>query len=177
MLLTTVNTFLYMEQARIVKTAFASKEERAAAFVMIDLIVQGSSFFIQIFLTGFIARRFGLEYLLGSLGLVLVFGFILLIFTHPAFAAIAVVMSVRRIGEYALVKPGREMLFTKLSSEEKYKAKLFLDAVVYRAGDSIAASIEGLLASISLVLVFGVGAVISAFWSLLGYKLGRAEKG
>ena len=165
-----------MEQARIIKLTFASKEERAAVFAMIDLIVQGSSFFIQIFLTGFITRRFGLEYLLGSLGLVLVFGFILLIFTHPAFAAIAVVMSLRRIGEYTLVKPGREMLFTKLSSEEKYKAKLFLDAVVYRAGDSIAASIEGLLASISLVLVLGVGAVISAFWSLLGYKLGRAEK-
>ena len=177
LLLTAVNTFLYMEQARIIKLTFASKEERSAAFAMIDLIVQGSSFFIQIFLTGFIARRFGLEYLLGSLGLVLVFGFILLIFTHPAFAAIAVVMSVRRIGEYALVKPGREMLFTKLSSEEKYKAKLFLDAVMYRAGDSIAASIEGLLASISLVLVLGVGAFISAFWSLLGYKLGSAEKG
>lgn len=165
-----------MEQARIVKTAFASKEERSAAFAMIDLIVQGGSFFIQIFLTGFIARRFSLEYLLGSLGLVLVFDFVLLIFAHPAFAAIAVMMSLRRIGEYALIKPGREMLFTKLSSEEKYKAKLFLDAVVYRAGDSIAASIEGLLASISLVLVLGVGAVISAFWSLLGYKLGKAEK-
>ena len=177
MLLTTVSTFLYMEQARIIKLTFASKEERSTAFAMIDLIVQGGSFFIQIFLTGFIARRFSLEYLLGSLGLVLVFGFILLIFTHPAFAAIAVVMSVRRIGEYALVKPGREMLFTKLGSEEKYKAKLFLDAVVYRAGDSIAASIEGLFASISLAFVLGAGAFISAFWSLLGYKLGRAEKG
>lgn len=125
LLLTAVNTFLYMEQARIIKLTFASKEERSAAFAMIDLIVQGSSFFIQIFLTGFIARRFGLEYLLGSLGLVLVFGFILLIFTHPAFAAIAVVMSVRRIGEYALVKPGREMLFTKLSSEENTKQSFF----------------------------------------------------
>ena len=98
MLLTTVSTFLYMEQARIIKLTFASKEERSAAFAMIDLIVQGSSFFIQIFLTGFIARRFGLEYLLGSLGLVLVFDFVLLIFAHPAFAAIAVMMSLRRIG-------------------------------------------------------------------------------
>lgn len=177
LLLTAVSTFLYMEQARIVKTAFASKEERAAAFAMIDLVVQSSSFFMQLFLTGLIARKLGLEYLLGSLGLVLVFGFVLLIFAHPAFAAIAVVMSLRRIGEYALIKPGREMLFTKLNSEEKYKAKLFLDAVVYRAGDSVAASIEGLLASISLVLVLGVGAFISAIWSLLGYKLGKAEKG
>ena len=114
-----------MEQARIVKTAFASKEERAAAFAMIDLIVQGGSFFIQIFLTGFISMRFSLEYLLGSLGLVLVFDFVLLIFAHPAFAAIAVMMSLRRIGEYALVKPGREMLFTKLSSEENTKQSYF----------------------------------------------------
>lgn len=176
LLLTAISTFLYMEQARIVKLAFASKEERSAAFAMIDLVVQSSSFFIQLFLTGLIARKLGLEYLLGSLGLVLVFGFILLIFAHPAFMAIAVVMSVRRIGEYALIKPGREMLFTKLNSEEKYKAKLFLDAVVYRAGDSVAASVESLLASISLAFVLGVGAVISAFWSFLGYRLGRAEK-
>lgn len=176
LLLTAVSTFLYMEQARIVKLAFASKEERSAAFAMIDLIVQSSAFFIQIFLTGFIARRFGVEYLLGSLGLVLVFGFILLMFAHPAFVTIAVVMSLRRVGEYALIKPGREMLFTKLGSEEKYKAKLFLDAVVYRAGDSVSASVESLLASISLAFVLGMGAVISGVWSLLGYKLGKAEK-
>ena len=68
------------------------------------------------------------------------------------------------------------MLFTKLSSEEKYKAKLFLDAVMYRVGGSIAASIEGLFTSISLAFVLGTGAFISAFWSLLGYKLGKAEK-
>ncbi|GAD18714.1 putative inner membrane protein [uncultured Helicobacter sp.] len=49
---------------------------------------------------------------------------------------LAIVMSMRRVGEYALVKPGREMLFVPLGADEKYKVKSFLDSVLYRAGDA-----------------------------------------
>lgn len=144
-----------------------------AAFANIDLVVQISALIIQIFLTAKIAQFFKLTALLGVLGFVICAGFVVLIFTHPAFLPLAVVMSLRRVGEYALVKPGREMLFVPLSSDEKYKVKSFIDTVIYRGGDALWAQFESLLASVSITLVLGVGAFVSFVWGLLGVFLVR----
>lgn len=184
LLLTSVSTFLYMEQARIIREFFPTREARIAAFANIDLIVQVSALVIQIFLTAKIAKFFKLTALLSLLGFVICVGFVVLAFTHPAFMPLAVVMSIRRIGEYALVKPGREMLFVPLSSDEKYKVKSFADTVVYRGGDALSAQLESALASISfrgagasqnptLPYVLLVGALISLVWGLLGIFLGK----
>lgn len=175
-LLTAVSTFLYMEQARIIKELFPTREARIAAFANIDLIVQSLSLFIQIFLTAKIARIFGISSLLGILGLVVGIGFIILAFLHPAFLPLVIVMSIRRVGEYALVKPGREMLFVPLSSDEKYKVKSFIDTVIYRGGDALSAQLESFLAHISIVCVLSVGAFISFIWSALGAYLGRVYR-
>ena len=176
LLLTSVSTFLYMEQARIIKELFPTREARVAAFANIDLIVQSLSLFIQIFLTAKIARFFSISALLSSLGFVICAGFIALAFTHPAFLPLAVVMSMRRVGEYALVKPGREMLFVPLSSDEKYKVKSFIDTVVYRGGDALSAQAESLLFSAGVSVVLLSGAFISFIWGILGVFLGRKYK-
>ncbi|MBQ7674963.1 MAG: MFS transporter [Campylobacter sp.] len=174
LLLTSVSTFLYMEQARIVRAVFETREARAAAFANIDLIVQSASFFIQIFLTAKIAKFFGIKWLLALLGFVIALGFIMLGFTHPAFWGIALVMSLRRIGEYALVKPAREMLFVPLDSESKYKVKNFLDTVVYRGGDAHSSQVEGIaLAKFGVSGVLILGAIISFVWGILGINLSK----
>ena len=173
-LLTSVSTFLYMEQARIIRELFPTREARVAAFANIDLIVQSSALFIQVFLTAKIAQTFKLTALLGTMGFVICGGFIVLAFLHPAFLPLVVVMSARRVGEYALVKPGREMLYVPLSSDEKYKVKNFIDAVVYRGGDAISAQLESLLASVSIMCVLLAGAFLSFVWGLLGVFLGRS---
>lgn len=173
LLLTSVSTFLYMEQGRIIREFFPTREARIAAFANIDLIVQVSALIIQIFFTAKIAKFFKLTALLSTLGFIVCIGFVVLAFTHPAFMPLAVVMSIRRVGEYALVKPGREMLFVPLSSDEKYKVKSFVDTVVYRGGDALSAQIESVLAGISIVLVLLVGAFISFLWGLLGVFLGK----
>lgn len=173
LLLTSVSTFLYMEQARIVRELFPTREARIAAFANIDLIVQLSALFIQIFLTAKIARFFGIISLLSTLGFVIALGFVVLAFTHPAFLPLVVVMSMRRVGEYALVKPGREMLFVPLDADSKYKVKNFLDTVVYRGGDALSAQLESILANIGILCVLLVGAGISFVWGLLGVFLGR----
>lgn len=82
-------------------------------------------------------------------------------------------MSIRRVGEYALVKPGREMLFVPLDSEAKYKVKNFFDTVVYRGGDAISAQLEGALAKISISLTLFVGAILAIIWGALGLYLGE----
>ena len=173
LLLTSVSTFLYMEQARIVREVFPTREARIAAFATIDLIVQTSALLIQIFLTAKIAKFFGITSLLSILGFVIALGFVILSFTHPAFLPLAVVMSIRRVGEYALVKPGREMLFVPLDSDSKYKVKNFLDAVVYRGGDALSAQAESILANVGILYVLLSGAAISFIWGLLGVFLGK----
>ena len=173
LLLTSVSTFLYMEQARIIKELFPTREARIAAFANIDLIVQSLALFIQIFLTAKIAQFFRLTTMLGALGFIVGAGFVVLAFTHPAFLPFIIVMCVRRVGEYALVKPAREMLFVPLSSDEKYKVKNFLDAVVYRGGDALSAQVEGIFASFGIMVVLLVGAVISFVWGTLGVFLGK----
>lgn len=173
LLLTSVSTFLYMEQARIVREVFPTREARIAAFATIDLIVQTSALLIQIFLTAKIVKFFGITSLLSILGFVIALGFVILSFTHPAFLPLAVVMSIRRVGEYALVKPGREMLFVPLDSDSKYKVKNFLDAVVYRGGDALSAQAESILANVGILCVLLSGAVISFIWGLLGVFLGK----
>ncbi|MBE2984959.1 MFS transporter [Campylobacter sp. RM9344] len=173
LLLTSVSTFLYMEQARIIKELFPTSQARAAAFANIDLIVQTSSFIIQIFLTAKIAKIFGIRWLLSLLGFVVGAGFILLAFTHPAFLPLVVVMSIRRVGEYAMVKPAREMLFVPLDSESKYKVKNFLDTVVYRGGDAVSAQAESALAKFGVSVALLGGAAISFVWGMLGMYLGK----
>ncbi|STP12912.1 MFS family protein [Helicobacter mustelae] len=173
LLLTSVSTFLYMEQARIVRELFVTREQRAAAFANIDLIVQIVSFLIQIFFTATLAKSFGIKGVLGILGFVVGIGFIVLIFTHPAFFPMVVIMSIRRIGEYAFIKPGREMLFVPLDSDSKYKVKSFLDTVVYRGGDALSAQVEGMLSKIGISAALGFGAFLAFAWGALGIYLGK----
>lgn len=172
-LLTSVSTFLYMEQARIVKTAFENREARTAFFAKIDFVVQTASFIIQIFLTAKIAKHFGSKSLLSLLGFVLAFGFIVLIVSNHALWAIIVVYSLRRVGEYALVKPAREMLFVPLDGESKYKVKNFTDTVVYRGGDALSSQLEGFLADKNANYALIAGGVLALLWGFVGLKLSR----
>lgn len=173
LLLTSVSTFLYVEQARIIKELFLTREARTQAFANIDFIVQMASFIIQIFFTAKIVEFLGMKWLLSLLGFVVGVGFIVLSFTHPMFLPFVIVMSLRRVGEYALVKPGREMLFVPLDSDSKYKVKNFFDTVVYRGGDAISSQLEGALIKFGVGVSFLVGAGLSFIWGALGLYLAK----
>ena len=172
-LLTSVSTFLYFEQARVVEATFPDPADQTQVFSAIDVTVQSLTIFIQIFVTGRITRRLGVTALLAAVPVTMMFGFGLLALA-ATFPVLAFVMIVRRVGEYALVRPGREMLFTDVDAETKYKAKNAIDTVVYRGGDAMAAWANtaivalGTAASASII---GVG--IAALWGGVGYLLGR----
>ena len=110
--------------------------DQTRVFGVIDMIVQTLAIVTQLFFTGRIAQRLGVGVLLVAVPLAVAAGFLWLAFA-PTFAVLAVVMIARRAGEYALVRPGREMLFTVVPVEAKYKAKNFIDTVVYRGSDAL----------------------------------------
>ncbi|UPL08614.1 Major Facilitator Superfamily protein [Pseudomonas sp. IsoF] len=175
-LLASVSTFLYFEQARIVSETFTDRTRQTQVFGLIDTVVQALAILTQVFLTGRLARRMGVGVLLVAVPLVMAAGFVWLALA-PVFAAFVVVMVVRRAGEYALVRPGREMLFTVLSAEDKYKAKNFIDTVVYRGGDALSGWVKRALDVMAEhpQLAMLMGAAIALGWAATGGWLGRRQ--
>jgi AAA family ATP:ADP antiporter len=177
LLLATATTFLYFEQARLVAENFPDRTRQTQVFGLIDTIVQTLAILTQLFLTGRIAQRLGVGVLLVGVPLVVAGGFLWLALA-PVFAVFVVVMIVRRAGEYAFVRPGREMLYTVVSPEQKYKAKNFIDTVVYRGGDAISGwAKRGLdLIGEQPALAMVIGAVLAVVWALTGGWLGRRHR-
>ena len=173
-LLSAANTILYFEQLRLVEDTFSDRDQRTRVFATIDVVVQSLTVATQLFLTGRIATRLGVKALLTLLPLAMVAGFLALAAFH-AFAVLAVVMVLRRWGEYALVRPGREMLFSKLDTETKYKAKSFIDVPVYRLADYVGGQaktgVDAITASPTVSVVVGAG--LAGLWALNGLWLGR----
>jgi AAA family ATP:ADP antiporter len=172
-LLSTVSTFLYFEQARLVKATFPDKTEQTQVFAAIDAAVQATTIFIQLFVTGVIARRLGLAALLTIVPLFCVVGFGALAVV-ASFPVLAAAMFVRRVGEYALIRPGREMLFTPLGAETRYKTKNAVDTVVYRGGDMVSAWLNtAIVAAGSTGAAALAGGAIAAAWAGTGLAIGR----
>lgn len=176
-LLTSVSTFLYFEQARLVAETFTDPTRQTQVFGTIDTVVQSLAILTQLFLTGRIAQRLGVGVLLVAVPLVVAAGFLWLALS-PVFAVFVVMMVVRRAGEYAFVRPGREMLYTVVPTEQKYKAKNFIDTVVYRGGDAVSAWVKrGLdLVAEHPAMAMLIGAGIAVAWGITGGVLGRGHR-
>jgi AAA family ATP:ADP antiporter len=85
------------------------------------------------------------------------------------------VFCARRIGEYAFVRPGREMLFSSLTTEDRYRVKHVIDVPVYRGGDALSSQVDSMLghAGLSPSMVAVVGAGLAGFWTINAWWLGR----
>jgi AAA family ATP:ADP antiporter len=168
------NTLLYFEQLRIVEITFADATAQTRAFARIDWIVQTITVLSQILLTGRVAARFGVTALLTAVPALMMVGFLVLA-GAGSFPVLVAVIVLRRAGEYAFVRPGREMLWSPLDRETKYKAKNTVDVPVYRGADYVIAQAQNAIggAGISASGIMLIGAVTAALWGLVGWWLGR----
>ncbi len=173
-LLSAVNTFLYFEQLRIVTETFEDTTRRTEVFATIDFIVQSLTIFSQLFLTGRIASKLGVRTLLTFVPVLMAIGFLLLSIFN-VFGMIAALLILRRWGEYAFIRPGREMLWGSLDTESKYKAKSFIDVPVYRAAGAAGAQATTALHAVrtSPSSAALIGAVLDVLWVGNGWLLGR----
>jgi len=170
------STFLYFQQAEIAKQSFADRGARTAFFARVDLWVNVLTLGAQLFLTGRVLRWFGVALTLAALPLLSVVGFGALALA-PTIAVLVVYQVVRRAGNFAFARPTREVLFTVVPREDKYKAKSFIDTVVYRLGDQVGAwSYAGLgLLGIGMTGIAIVAVPISLLWLLNGLWLGKRQ--
>jgi AAA family ATP:ADP antiporter len=173
-LISTVSTLLYFEQLQLMTLEYPNINDRTRIFARLDWIVQGLTVVSQILLTGRIAARFGVTALLVSVPLLMIPGF-LWVAGNATLLVVAGVLVLRRAGEYAFIRPGREMLWSVLDTETKYKAKSTIDVVVYRGADVLAAQLSNGLAAAgwgaAAVAMLGVG--VAGLWGVNGWWLGR----
>ncbi len=176
LLFTIASTFLYFQQAEIVGGAFADRAERTAMFARIDLAVNVLTVLTQAFLTGRIVRWLGVGVTLATLPALTVVGFTAL-GIMPALAFLVVFQVLRRSTNFALARPTREVLYTVLERDDKYKAKNFIDTFVYRAGDQIGAWSYAFMAWMGLGLAGLAFSMVpaSVVALLIGLWLGREQ--
>jgi len=177
LLYTILSTFLYFQQAAIVSHTFADRASRTAFFADLDLTVNILTLAIQLGFTGRILKKLGVAMTLTLLPALSAAGFFLLGMAPVLWIFVLVQVS-RRAVNFAVTRPTREVLFTVLPREDKYKAKSFLDTFVYRVGDQLGAWSSALMISLGLgVAGIGIAAVpISLVWLLNGLWLGRRQE-
>ena len=177
LLMTFASTMLYFQQANLVADAFSDRGVRTAFFAKVDLAVNILTLLFQLYLTARVVKWLGVGMTLAIIPLVTALGFLSL-GLYPTLTILVVVQVIYRAGRYGLTKPAREMLWTVLGREEKYKSKPFLDAAVYRGGDLVSGWIYTGLAAAGLTIgaIALVAAPVAGVWAILAMRLGRLEE-
>jgi len=172
-LYTGISTFVYFELKNILVDY--NQDLRTQIWAGMDLAVNVLAVVTAMFATSRLATRFGLSVTLPLVPIIIILG-LLIVAVSPILWVVVGLQIVRRAGEYAITKPAREMLFTIVDRESRFKAKSVIDVVVYRAGDIFWAwAFTGLtqVLGMSLAAIALVGAGIASMWSLLAVYLGR----
>ena len=171
-LMTFASTILYFAQSDLVYAAMTDRGERTAFLARIDLVVNFLTILFEVYLTARIIKWLGVGMTLAIVPALVAAGFVAL-GAYPTLATLVVVQVIYRAGRYGMTKPAREVLFTVVSREEKYKSKAFIDAAVYRGGDLFSGWIYAGLAWVGLSLgaIALIAAPAAAVWALLGFRV------
>jgi len=169
-----LSTFVYFAIKNILTDI--DQDTRTTIWAGIDLAVNVLAVFTAMFGTSRLAKRFGLSVTLALVPGIIILGMFILALS-PILWVVVGLQVVRRAGEYAITKPAREMLFTLVDRESRFKAKSVIDVVVYRAGDIFWAwGFTGLTQVLGLGLgaIAAIGGFVAILWTALALRLGRA---
>jgi AAA family ATP:ADP antiporter len=175
-LYTSIGSFAWFEIKNLMEPF--TRDERTQMWAAINLAINLLAIGTAVLATGRIATRFGLATTLALVPIAVTVGF-LVVAVNPVLAVIIMTWVVLKAGNYSITRPGREMLYTLVSREERFKAKPVIDIVVYRGGDTLAGwSFTGLTMGLGLGMgaVAVVGALIAVAWAAVGIYLGRNYK-
>ncbi len=168
-----IGSFVYFEQKNLLVDF--SRAERTQILGSIDWLVNVLTFGLAFFVTGRIVSRVGMPVALGLMPILVCVGMLILAFA-PMLTVLLALQVFRRGGNYGLTRPAREMLYTRVTREERFKAKPVIDIVVYRGGDAVSGTLFAFLTDgigFGLAAVALVGAGIAAAWTSVGVWLGR----
>ncbi|MCS3745470.1 AAA family ATP:ADP antiporter [Xanthomonas arboricola] len=170
-----VGTLLYNEQAALVRRLYTDAAASTAYYASIDLAVNALALLLQLLVTRALLSRFGIAPALLIPGVAITLGYAVLA-ASPLPLMIAIVQVITRSSEFALAKPARETLYTRVSREWRYKAGAAIDTVVYRGGDLSFVWIHKLVSGLGSTAVFGVGLLAAAGMTLGTFGLLREAR-
>jgi AAA family ATP:ADP antiporter len=168
-----VGSFVYFIQKNLL--AEFSRVERTQILSSVSWLVNTATFACALLVTGRLVSHAGMVLTLACVPLVLVVG-MAAIALAPLVVVLLVVDSLRRVGNYAITRPAREMLFSRVTADQRFKAKQVLDVAVYRGGDAASGSIFAMLSEglgLALPAMALVGSGVAGLWSLVAVYLGR----
>jgi len=170
-------TMLYFEQIHMVAAEVQGSGAQTRIFASIDLAVNLLTLATQVFATGQLLKRFGTGPTAAALPMVYLVGF-LAIFVAPTLTLVLVVQVIQRWMHFAVATPARQVFYTVLGREEKYKAKNLIDVVIYRGSDALYSWVFDVFQILGLKLgsIALIAAPVSAIWLILSAALGRAQE-
>jgi ATP:ADP antiporter, AAA family len=177
LLYTTTSTWAYFQQSDLAREVLKTSTARTEFFGTLEIWVNSITVLIQIFLTGRLLKWFGVAFTLVSLPFLSMVGFAAMGIA-ASLAVLAVFQVARRAAAYALMRPSREILFTVLKREDKYKVKSVTDTLGYRTGDQLGAwsyhGLQGL--SLDLNTISWIAVPITVGWCALSIWLARKQR-
>jgi AAA family ATP:ADP antiporter len=174
LMLTWVNTVAYFFQTDVIARAIPGVEGRVVAIADIALLVNICSALILTFGLGRFVQRFGVTAGLVLNPLIMMVAFVAIAFS-PTLLMVQALQVVRQVSQFAIARPSREICFTVVEQQSRYRTKNVIDTVVYRFGDvSVAWILAGLRAAgVRAVGSAAVGFGLSALWGVVAVRLGR----
>jgi len=169
----TINTFVYFELQDL--TRQYSLEFRAKIWSWIEITTNTLTLITAVLITSRIVIKLGMQAALAMIPGLVALGIVALV-ASPVLLVLGIFQIGRRVGNYAITRPSREMLFTVLNRETRFKAKPVIDVVVYRGGDVLTAWLFTLLADklgfglVGMAVVIGCVAI---YWVYVAILLGR----
>jgi len=167
-------TFVYLQQADIVKAALPDRAARTRYFADVELWTGLITIVLQAVVTSRLLRWFGAGVVLAVLPLVQGVGIIGVTLVPTLGMAIAV-SATGRAASHALARPSRELLYTALEREDRFKAKNVIDTLVYRFGDLSSSWLHRGLALLG-VAITAVALPLAGAWVALAFALGVGHR-
>ena len=174
LLYTAISGFVYFEQTNLLRDY--TREERTAILAGLAAVVNVLTFGLGMFATSRIVTRLGMPITLALIPVFMCAGLLILAFA-PILTVLLALQVARQGGNYGITRPAREMLYTNVDRETRFKSKPVIDVVVYRGGDAVTASAFSTLTDnvgLGMAAMAGIGAGIAALWAVAGVYLGRA---
>jgi AAA family ATP:ADP antiporter len=174
LLYTAISSFVYFEQTNLLRPY--EEEERTAILASLAAVVNILTFGLGLFVTSRLVTRLGMPATLALMPVIICAGLLILAFA-PILSVLLVLQVTRQAGNYGVTRPAREMLFTSVDRETRFKSKPVIDVAVYRGGDAIWGNVFATLTDgigFGMAAMAAIGAGIAAVWAAAGVYLGRA---
>ncbi|PPT96986.1 NTP/NDP exchange transporter [Xanthomonas arboricola] len=170
-----VGTLLYNEQAALVRRLYTDAAAATAYYASIDLAINALTLVLQLLVTRALLSRFGIAPALLIPGVAITLGYAVLT-ASPLPMMLAIVQVITRSSEFALAKPARETLYTRVDREWRYKAGAAIDTVIYRGGDLTFVWVHKLVSAFGSGAVFGIGLLVASGMTLGAFGLLREAR-